>query len=47
MDEPAQMPTSDGRLKCPIPGFQKLASGKHKFRILWALRNTALGYMAI
>jgi DNA-binding HxlR family transcriptional regulator len=34
----------NNRPTCPISGFQKLSSGKHKFRILWALRNAALGY---
>ena len=24
---------------CPLSGFQKLTGGKHKLRIIWALRN--------
>ena len=27
------------RYRCPISGFQKICGGKHKLRILWALRK--------
>jgi DNA-binding HxlR family transcriptional regulator len=30
--------------RCPVSGFQKLANGKHKLRILWALRKGPLHY---
>jgi DNA-binding HxlR family transcriptional regulator len=32
------------RYKCPISGFQKISGGKHKLRILWALRKQSLHY---
>lgn len=44
MDEAAQRHTSSAQTKCPISAFQKVICGKHKFRILWALRSGALGY---
>lgn len=44
MDEAAQRHTSSAQTQCPISAFQKLICGKHKFKILWALRSGALGY---
>jgi DNA-binding HxlR family transcriptional regulator len=35
---------TNGKSTCPISGFQKFASGKHKLRILWALRDATLAY---
>lgn len=32
------------KYKCPVSGFQKIAGGKHKLRILWALRKGPAHY---
>jgi DNA-binding HxlR family transcriptional regulator len=32
------------KFTCPISGFQKLSNGKHKLRIVWALRNGPLWF---
>ena len=32
------------RYRCPISGFQKICGGKHKLRILWALRKGPLAF---
>ena len=42
MDERSQGPGV--KPTCPISAFQKVVGGKHRLRILWALRTVALGY---
>lgn len=44
MNESSQTDAYSAEPECPISAFQKLISGKYKFRILWALRGGALGY---
>ncbi|MGQ0670933.1 MAG: winged helix-turn-helix transcriptional regulator, partial [Actinomycetota bacterium] len=42
----ARTPIVDGFVlyDCPVARFQHLASGKHKLRIVWDLRNGPLRY---
>lgn len=32
------------KYRCPISGFQKISHGRHKLRVLWALRDSPLCY---
>ena len=32
---------------CPLSGFQKVINGKHKLRIIWALRKSPLWFGAL
>ena len=38
------LPLAKPRFTCPLSGFQAVTAGKHKLRVLWALRSGPLHF---